>query len=116
MTKQSSWEGSLPLNVMSLSGFDSVKTRLLLSSVASSQIRHVLQCSLHFAIVNSNYWNIILEPKEVKCLVGIHNLQYIQEGIVLGYWQQVTGSQSFSTFYWVFSSTNSTLDQHPLLL
>ena len=101
---------------MSFSGFDSVKTRLLLSSVTSSQIRHVLQCSLHFAIINSNYWNIILEPKEVKCLVGIHNVQYIQEGIVLGYWQQVTGSRSFSTFYWVFSSTNSTLDQHPLLL
>ena len=45
-----------------------------LSSVTSSQTRYVLQCSLHFTIINSNYWNIILKPKKVKCLVAIHNV------------------------------------------
>ena len=28
--------------------------------------------SLHFAIVNSNYWNINLKPKQVKCLEAIY--------------------------------------------
>ena len=72
MTKQSSWEGSLLLNFLLPSGFVSVKTRLLhvLSSVTSSQTRHVLQCSLHFTIINSNYWNITLKPKKVKCFQG----------------------------------------------
>ena len=80
------------MNLLSLSGFDSVKTRLLLSSVTSSQMRHVLQCSLHFAIVNSNYWNIILKPKKVKCLVAIHSVYSGRDSVGIlptGYWKSI---------------------------
>ena len=64
-------KGSLSLNLLSLSVFVTVKTRLLPSSIWSSQSAKFYS-SLHYAIVKSNYWNIILKPKQVKCLKAIY--------------------------------------------
>jgi superfamily II DNA or RNA helicase len=41
-------------------------------NVITSALSAMFYSSLHFAIVNSNYCNIILKPKQVKCLEAIY--------------------------------------------
>ena len=70
MTKKSPWEESLLLNLLSLLVYVTVKTRLSPSTVSFFAMFY---SSLHFAMVNGNYWNIILKPKQVKCLEAIYS-------------------------------------------
>ena len=59
--------------------------------------------NLHLAIVNSNYWNIILKPEQVECLAAMCSVRD-----TVGMLSRVTGGRLFSTCYRVFSLTKST--------
>ena len=60
--------GGVPLsNKMSRRAFVTLKARL------ADKSTKMFFSSLHFAIVNSSYWNINLKPKQVKCLEAVYN-------------------------------------------
>ena len=50
----------------------SVSKRGWCKTVVFFDISTMFFSSLHFAIINSSYWNINLKPKQVKCLEAIY--------------------------------------------
>ena len=74
--------------------------------------------SLHFAIVNSNYWNIILKPKQVKCLEAIYLGRDTVGVLPTGYGKSITFHLLPGLFFDKINSqsTSSSSSSHPVVV
>ena len=74
--------------------------------------------SLHFAIVNSNYWNIILKPKQVKCLEAIYLGRDTVGVLPTGYGKSIIFHLLQGLFFDKINSqsTSSSSSSHPVVV